>query len=123
MAIFLSRSVRAPRTSTTEEVEDIDSQSGPAHSEIPLVPVPAFFNEDGTFVLGDRMDTKQTAAAWTEVSGHRYAVWAGQGVNGAAGLPGRGQDGGRRRRQDGPAAAISGGSRRSVNRSRCGRPG
>ena len=48
--------------------------------------MPVLFNEDCNLVIGDRMNTKQTAAAWPEVSGHRYAVWAGRAVNGATGL-------------------------------------
>ncbi len=49
-------------------------------------PIPVHFNEDVNLVIGDRTTTTPPAAAWPVVSRHRYAVWAGRAVNGAAGL-------------------------------------
>jgi len=67
-------------------VEPVDSPPKPAQSEIPQLPVHVNKNEDCNGVIGDWMNTKQSAAAWPEVSGDRHAVWAGRAVNGAIGL-------------------------------------
>lgn len=58
----------------------------PAGSELPGVPIPVHCNEDVNLVIGDRTNTGQSAAAWPEVSKHRYAAWVGRPVEGAAGL-------------------------------------
>ena len=53
-------------------------------SEIPRTGA-VHWNEDCNLVIGDRMNTKQTAAAWPEVSGDRHAVWAGRPSTGRPG--------------------------------------
>ena len=67
-------------------VEPVDSQPTLTLSEILQLPVHVNKNEDCNGVIGDWMNTKQSAAAWPEVSGDRHAAWTGRAVNGATGL-------------------------------------
>lgn len=74
----------------SEAVEDIvkpvHSRFGPVRADVPVLFAPVHTNQDVNLVIGDRTNTNVTAAAWSEVSRHRHAVWAGRASNGGHGL-------------------------------------
>ena len=67
-------------------VTDTYVEPQPAGPQLPAGPIPLQSGEGMNFVVGDRMNTNVTAAAWPEVSKHEYGVCVGTAVEGAAGL-------------------------------------
>ncbi|MFT4164589.1 MAG: hypothetical protein QM650_05055 [Microlunatus sp.] len=74
------------RADVQDLVELVDVSTAANSSAALRLPMPVHFNEDVNLVIGERTTTTPPAAAWPEVSRHRYAVWVGMAIEGGTGL-------------------------------------